>query len=58
MKVHDHCHISGCFRFALCSQYNLMRAKRPFQVYVFFHGLSNYDAFSYSEIGDVQTPEH
>ena len=44
VKVHDHCQISGHFRFALCSQCNLMRAKRPFQVYVFFHGLSNYDS--------------
>ena len=44
VKVCDHCHISGRFRFALCSQCNLTRAKRPFQVYVFFHGLSNYDS--------------
>ena len=44
VKVHDHCHISGCFRFALCSQCNPMRAKKPFQVYVLFDGLSNYDS--------------
>ena len=44
VKVRDHCHISGHFRFVLCSQCNLTRAKRPFQVYVFFHGLSNYDS--------------
>ena len=44
IKVRDHCHISGRFRFALCSQCNLTRAKRLFQVYVFFHGLSNYNS--------------
>ena len=42
-KVQDHCHISGKFRYALCSSCNLTWAKRPFQVNVFFHGLSNYD---------------
>ena len=44
LKVRDHCHLSGCYRFALCSHCNLTRAKRPFNVYVFFHGLSNYDS--------------
>ena len=39
-KVRDHCHISGKYRYALCSSCNLTRAKRPFQVNVFFHGLS------------------
>ena len=27
LKVHDHCHISGCYQFALCSQCNLTHAK-------------------------------
>ena len=44
IKVRDHCHISGSFRFTLCSQCNLTRAKRPFEVIVLFHGLSNYDS--------------
>ena len=44
LKVRDHCHISGRYRFALCSQRNLSRAKRPFEVIVLFHGLSNYDS--------------
>ena len=43
-KERDHCHISGKYRYALCSSCNLTRAKRPFQVNVFFHGLSNYDS--------------
>ena len=42
-KVWDHCHISRKFRYALCSSCNLTQAKRPFQVNVFFHGLSNYN---------------
>ena len=42
--VHDHCHISGWDRFALCSHCNLTCAKRPFEVIVLFHGLSNYDS--------------
>ena len=28
LKVRDHCHISGHYHFALCSQCNLTRAKR------------------------------
>lgn len=44
LKVRDHCHVSGRYRFALCSQCNLTRAKRPFEVPVLFHGLSNYDS--------------
>ena len=51
-KVGDHCHISGKYRYALCSSCNLTRAKRPFQVNVFFHCLSNYD--SHFLIGGVQ----
>ena len=43
-KVRDHCHLSGQYRMALCSTCNLTRAKLPFAVYVFFHGLSNYDS--------------
>ena len=44
IKVLDHCHISGWYRFALCLHCNLTHAKRPFEVIVFFHGLSNYDS--------------
>ena len=44
IKVRDHCHISGWYRFALCSHCNLTRAKRPFEVIVLFHSLSNYDS--------------
>ena len=44
IKVHDHCHISRWYRFALCSHCNLTCAKRPFEVIVLFHGLSNYDS--------------
>ena len=44
LKVRDHCHISGRYQFALCSQCNLTRAKRLFEVTVLFHGLSNYDS--------------
>ena len=55
LKVRDHCHISGKFRFALCSNCNLTRAKRPFQVYVFFHGLSNYDShFLIQKLGEYK----
>ena len=44
MKVRDHCHISGRYRFPLCSLCNLTRAKRRFEVLVIFHGLRNYDS--------------
>ena len=44
LKVRDHCHISGRYRFPLCSQCNLTRAKRRFEVLVMFHGLKNYDS--------------
>ena len=44
LKVRDHCHISGRYRFPLCSQCNLTRAKRRFEVMVIFHGLRNYDS--------------
>ena len=54
-KVRDHCHISGKFRYALCSSCNLTRAKRPFQVNVFFHGLSNYDShFLIQKLGEYK----
>ena len=43
-KVRDHCHLSGQFRFALCSTCNLTRAKTVTELYVFFHGLGNYDS--------------
>ena len=55
LKVWDHCHISGKFRFALYSNCNLTRAKRPFQVYIFFHGLSNYDShFLIQKLGEYK----
>ena len=54
-KVRDHCHISGKFRYALCPSCNLTRAKRPFQVNVFFHGLSNYDShFLIQKLGEYK----
>ena len=43
-KVRDHCHLSGKFRYTLCSTCNLTRAKRPPEIHIFFHGLSNYDS--------------
>ena len=43
-KVRDHCHLSGKFRYTLCSTCNLTRAKRPPEIQLFFHGLSNYDS--------------
>lgn len=45
-KVHDHCHLSGVFRFSLCSKCNFTFAKKKkhAKVYIFFHGLSNYDS--------------
>ena len=54
-KVWDHCHISGKYRYALCSSCNLTQAKRPFQVNVFFHGLSNYDShFLIQKLGEYK----
>ena len=44
LKVQDHCYVSGHYHSALCSQCNLTRAKRPFEVPVLFHGLCNYDS--------------
>ena len=41
-KVRDHCHLSGKFRYTLCSTCNLTHAKRPPEIHLFFHGLSNY----------------
>ena len=43
-KVRDHCHLSGKFRYTLCSTCNLTLAKRPPEIHLFFHGLSNYDS--------------
>ncbi len=43
-KVKDHCHLSGKYRMALCSSCNFTHAKLQKDVYVFFHGLSNYDS--------------
>ena len=35
-KVRDHCHLSGKFRYTLCSTCNLTRAKRPPEIHLFF----------------------
>ena len=43
-KVRDHCHLSGRYRFALCSHCNLTYAKTRPKLLVVFHGLSNYDS--------------
>ena len=43
-KVRDDCHLSGKFRYTLCSTCNLTRAKRLPEIHLFFHGLSNYDS--------------
>ena len=43
-KVRDHCHLSGMFKYTLCSTCSLTRAKRPPEIHLFFHGLSNYDS--------------
>ena len=43
-KVRDHCHLSGKFRYTLCSTCNLTHAKRPPEIHLFFHGLSNSDS--------------
>ena len=58
-KVWDRCHISRKYRYALCSSCNLMRAKRPFQVKVFFHGLSKLQfTLADTEVGGVQEIAH
>lgn len=43
-KVRDHDHLSGKFRGALCNRCNLSFAQTRREVYIFFHGLSNYDS--------------
>ena len=43
-KVRDHCHLSGKFRYTLCSTCNLTCAKRPPEIHLFFPGFSNYDS--------------
>ena len=40
-KVRDHCHLSGKFRYTLCSTCNLTCAKRPPEIHLFSHSLSN-----------------
>ncbi len=42
-KVRDHCHLTGKYRLALCSNCNFTYAKTDFDVLVVFHGLNNYD---------------
>ncbi len=41
-KVRDHCHLSGRYRYALCSPCNLMHGSVPTQIIVMFHWLNNY----------------
>lgn len=43
-KVRDHSHLSGKYRFALCSRCNLTHAKLKQKVLVILHGLCNYDS--------------
>lgn len=43
-KVRDHCHLSGKFRFALCSRCNLTFAKTSPKIMIILHGLCNYDS--------------
>lgn len=55
LKVRDHCHITGRYRFALCSKCNLTYAKPPKTICVFFHGLNNYDHhFIISKLGHLK----
>ena len=35
-KVRDHCHLSGKFRYTLCSTCNLTHAKRPPEIHLYF----------------------
>ena len=51
-KVRDHCHLSGNYRFPLCSRCNLTYAKASSNIVVLFHGLNNYDHhFIVSKLG-------
>ena len=43
-KVRDHCHLTGRYRYALCTRCNLAYAKPSNKLCVFFHGLANYDS--------------
>lgn len=43
-KMHDHNHLNGKYRGALCNTCNLKNAVHSRKVVVFFHGLSNYDS--------------
>lgn len=44
IKVRDHSHLSGEYRMALCSSCNWTYAKMKKEIFVFFHGLGNYDS--------------
>lgn len=53
-KVRDHCHLSGKYRFALCSRCNLTFAKTKPRIVVLLHGLCNYDShFIINELHQV-----
>lgn len=43
-KVRDHSHLSGKYRYALCSRCNLTHAKLQPKIVVILHGLCNYDS--------------
>ena len=43
-KCRDHCHLSGKYRGALCNTCNLTYGAMPKNIFVIFHGLSNYDS--------------
>ena len=44
IKYRDHCHFSGKYRGALCNRCNLTYAATRRDMYVIFHGFTNYDS--------------
>lgn len=58
-KVRDHDHLTGKFRGALCNRCNLSYAQTRREVFIFFHGLSNYDShFIVQELHKFVKAEH